>query len=221
MKVHCFFEQSGTFKNEFIKLGFNSFDYDLHNDFLHTDYIIDLFNQIELAYSNKFSIFDSITKGDLIFAFFPCVRFSHRMILNYKRSKISKYFAYDDILKTEENIRFFNECAYMYELVSKLAIICLRKGIKLIIENPYNERHILTQFWYFKASIIHLDRTLFGDTLKKPTQYFFIGFQPKQNVLFEPLTAKPCNIVSNLSKVERSLISSEYAYRFIKTYIID
>ena len=27
MKYHCFFEQSGTFKNEFKKLGFEAFDY--------------------------------------------------------------------------------------------------------------------------------------------------------------------------------------------------
>lgn len=28
-KVHCFFEQSGTFKNEFRKLGYEAFDYDI------------------------------------------------------------------------------------------------------------------------------------------------------------------------------------------------
>ena len=31
--VHCFFEQSGTFKNEFKKLGFRAFDYDIQNNF--------------------------------------------------------------------------------------------------------------------------------------------------------------------------------------------
>lgn len=29
MKVHCFFEQSGTFKNEFKKLGHEAYDYDM------------------------------------------------------------------------------------------------------------------------------------------------------------------------------------------------
>lgn len=37
-KVHCFFEQSGTFKNEFIKLGIPAFDYDLQDHFGETDY---------------------------------------------------------------------------------------------------------------------------------------------------------------------------------------
>lgn len=52
--VHLLFEQSGTFKNEFKKLGFvNSFDYDILNDFGETDFQIDLFNEIENAYIKK------------------------------------------------------------------------------------------------------------------------------------------------------------------------
>ena len=49
-KVHCFFEQSGTFKNEFKKLGYEAFDYDIQNHFGETDYVIDLFIEIENAY---------------------------------------------------------------------------------------------------------------------------------------------------------------------------
>ena len=36
-KAHCFFEQSGTFKNEFKKLGIEAEDYDILNDFGETD----------------------------------------------------------------------------------------------------------------------------------------------------------------------------------------
>ena len=49
-KVHCFFEQSGTFKNEFIKLGIPSEDYDIQDNFGQTDHKIDLFNEIETSY---------------------------------------------------------------------------------------------------------------------------------------------------------------------------
>lgn len=49
-KVHCFFEQSGTFKNEFIKLGIPAEDYDIQNNFGQTDHVIDLFGEIEKAY---------------------------------------------------------------------------------------------------------------------------------------------------------------------------
>lgn len=44
-KVHCLFEQSGTFK----KLGYEAFDYDIQNNFDETDRVIDLFAEIEPA----------------------------------------------------------------------------------------------------------------------------------------------------------------------------
>lgn len=51
-KVHCFFEQSGTFKNEFKKLGYEAEDYDIQNNFGETDNVIDLFGEIEKEYDN-------------------------------------------------------------------------------------------------------------------------------------------------------------------------
>lgn len=49
-KAHCLFEQSGTFKNEFIKLGIPALDYDIQNEYGQTDHVIDLFSQIELGW---------------------------------------------------------------------------------------------------------------------------------------------------------------------------
>lgn len=46
MTVHCLFEQSGTFKNEFKKLGYEAYDYDIQNEFGETDFVIDLFEEI-------------------------------------------------------------------------------------------------------------------------------------------------------------------------------
>lgn len=62
-KVHCFFEQSGTFKNEFIKLGIPAEDYDIQNNFGETDHQDDLFKAIEEAYEGKPSLFDKIEGG--------------------------------------------------------------------------------------------------------------------------------------------------------------
>lgn len=59
-KVHCFFEQSGTFKNEFIKMGIPAEDYDIQNNFGETDHVEDLFKAIEDAYDGKPSLFDQI-----------------------------------------------------------------------------------------------------------------------------------------------------------------
>lgn len=50
-KVHCLFEQSGTFKQEFLKLGISAEDYDIQNNFNQTDHVVDLFAAIEKAYS--------------------------------------------------------------------------------------------------------------------------------------------------------------------------
>ena len=82
-KVFCFFEQSGTFKNEFIKLGIPAVDIDIQNNFGQTDHVIDLFDQIEREYDKTRqdktrqdkTIFDTIGPDDLIIAFFPCIYF--------------------------------------------------------------------------------------------------------------------------------------------------
>ena len=52
--------------------------------------MIDLFAEIETAYGGKESIFDRITKDDLILAFFPCVRFENQIMLAF-RGAISWY----------------------------------------------------------------------------------------------------------------------------------
>ena len=49
-KVHCFFEQSGTFKREFIKMGIPAEDYDIQNNFGETDHVCDLFCHINAAF---------------------------------------------------------------------------------------------------------------------------------------------------------------------------
>ena len=48
--IHLFFEQSGTFKNEFKKLGFNAYDYDILNQFNETDNVVDLYAEIDKSY---------------------------------------------------------------------------------------------------------------------------------------------------------------------------
>lgn len=48
--IYCLFEQSGVFKNEFKKLGYEAYDADIQNNFGETDFQIDLFAEIENAY---------------------------------------------------------------------------------------------------------------------------------------------------------------------------
>lgn len=83
-KVFCLFEQSGHFKNAFKELGIPAEDYDILNDFGETDHVVDLFREIDKAYEGKPSLFDQITKDDLVMAFFPCTRFEDQIILGFR-----------------------------------------------------------------------------------------------------------------------------------------
>ena len=49
--VHCFFEQSGTFKKAFKELGYKAIDYDILNDFGETNKVVDLYKNIDLAFN--------------------------------------------------------------------------------------------------------------------------------------------------------------------------
>ena len=94
-KVHCLFEQSGTFKNEFIKLGIPAEDYDIQNNFGETDNVVDIFEHIENAYDGKPSLFDNVRGGDLIMAFFPCIRFCSAKFNRTHNIHYSKTYNYE------------------------------------------------------------------------------------------------------------------------------
>ena len=218
--IYLLFEQSGTFKNEFKKLGFeNSYDYDILNDFGETDFQIDLFNEIEKAYERE-SIFDKMTSDDLIFAFFPCTRFEAQIQMHY-RGDARQQQNWSVLQKVENAMKLHNELTNLYNLLCKLVIVCITRNLKLIIENPYGGNY-LEKFFPIKPKVIDLDRSENGDYFKKPTQFRFINCEPKYNLIFEPkIINNNLKKISNSSnKVERSLISKEYANRFIRTYII-
>lgn len=218
--VHCFFEQSGTFKNEFKKLGYKSFDYDILNDFGETDYKLNLFDEIINAFNGYSSVFDSILPDDLIIAFFPCVRFSAQahMLFQCTANQL-KYLP--DIDKLFKVMDFHHELSVLYELFCKLCIVCLARGLRLIIENPFAREHYLTRYFPLKPKIVDFDRRLRGDDFKKPTQYWFLNCEPKFCFLPEAyVLGGGKTIVSASSSVERSLINPVYAERFIKEFIL-
>lgn len=220
MKFHCLFEQSGTFKNKFKKLGYKAYDYDILNDFGETDYQIDLFNEIENGYLGLNSIFDKMIVGDTIIAFFPCTRFEDQVIMNFKGIN-SGYKNWNLEKKLSNDLKLCKELNRNYQLITKLAIICIRKNIPLIIENPYSTQHFLTRYWCIKPKIIDKNRYENGDYYKKPTQYWFINCEPKNNLVFEPLELVEKKIITKENTVNRSMIHPQYARRFIKEFILD
>ena len=219
-KFYCLFEQSGTFKNEFKKLGYEAYDYDIQDEFGETDYVCDLFVDIECAYDNKESIFDDISSEDTIIAFFPCVRFEDQIQMAFRGTQFQMK-NWSDEQKLENDIKLHRELSDLYETITKLAIVCIRKNIPLIIENPYSTTHYLTKYWAIPSKVIDKDRRTRGDYYQKPTQYWFINCEPKYNMILEPQIWHKTKTVENISnKTERSLISKEYANRFIREFII-
>ena len=225
-KVHCFFEQSGTFKNEFIKLGIPAEDYDIQNNFGETDHVVDLFKQIEDAYEGKPSIFDNIRKGDLIMAFFPCIYFSSNNTLHFDGSWITYHQRGMTELEINDAIlERGRQRQYFYEILLKLFSVCTMKGLRLIVENPYATHHYLHANFPYKPNLIDYDRRRRGDYFKKPTQYFFHNCEPTYGESFQqPKEVKNVKQLSGgkggLCNEERSLISPDYARNFICDFIL-
>lgn len=191
------------------------------DDFGETDYKIDLFGEINKAYDREESIFDNINKDDQILAFFPCTRFEAQILLSF-RGEAWQQKNWTPEQKLEYSIKLHEELHELYVLISKLVIVCIRKGLKIIIENPYSEQHYLTRYWSIKSTFKDMDRTIRGDYYKKPTQYWFINCKPTYRPLFEPQIWQPekKTIKNTHNKVERSMISKEYANRFIREFIL-
>lgn len=228
MIAHCFFEQSGTFKNEFKKLGIEAYDYDILNDYGETDYQIDLFKEIETAYRGGVSVFDKISQDDLIMAFFPCTRFEAKIPLMF-RGESYQMKKYTDRQKLETSMKLHKELHRNYMLISQMVCICLDHGLKMVIENPCTSPHYLTTYWCIKPKVIDKDRRQNGDYMKKPTQFWFINCEPKQNLVMEPIDFVEQRRVDYITKgntgknrtVARSEIHPQYASRFIRQYLID
>lgn len=226
-KVYCFFEQSGTFKNEFKKLGYEAYDYDIQNNFGETDYVIDLFKEIENAYDNKPSVFDKITNGDLVIAFFPCIYFEAVQMTYYTFDCINlrgknKKQQYDIVIERIKNRELFLIILY------KLCGISETKGLRLIIENPTTKPHYLlhTQNFIKEPSFIDKNRMLRGDYFKKPTAYWFFNCEPTYGCSYqndkEQKIISSCKggIMAGMCSEERSMISPDYARNFICDFIL-
>lgn len=224
-KIHCLFEQSGTFKNEFKKLGYDAYDYDIQDNFNETDYVADLFKNIEDAYDGYPSLFDNFTKDDLIVAFFPCIYFCAMSQVafnwgytNYKN--LSYKEKTDEILKRSVNREKF------FSLLVKLCAISMDRGLRLIVENPWSEQTYLKANFVTKPTFVDNDRTVRGDFFKKPTAYWFFNCNPASGLTIQNDKKRKTIMSSNgsgkagLCSEERSMISPDYARNFIFDFII-
>lgn len=220
MTVHCLFEQSGTFRDAFKKFGCEAYDYDIDNQFGKTDYQLDLFKEIQAGYNGEPSIFDNFKEDDLIIAFFPCIRFSAVIMKEFNNpNKVG-------IQQKLEYAKKLNKEQYeMFWLICDLFLLADARNLRLIVENPYTQPHFLTYYFPIKPKVIDMDRRVLGDKFMKPTQYWFVNMEPKNNKLHRPFEfgkKRTSLTIDNISKgLTRSLIEPEYAENFIKKYILD
>lgn len=232
-KVHCFFEQSGTFKNEFLKLGIPAEDYDIQNNFGETDHVIDLFGEIENEYDNLTqdtrhkTLFDSINPcQDLVMAFFPCIYFECIQALYFccQRHEMQKKTLAEQIAYAMDRLE---QRTHFHKLIYKLAAIADILKIRLIIENPATAPHYLIQGQNFPPpTIIDKNRMLRGDVFEKPTAYWFFNCEPTHGFTWQ--NDKEQKIINKckgskgdgLCSEERSMIHPDYARNFICDFIL-
>lgn len=224
--VHCLFEQSGTFKNEFRALGIPALDYDIQNNFAQTDHVVDLFGEIEKCVGGGTSVFDSFSKDDLIMAFFPCIYFETIQQLVFalasrNQEKLTMTERIEVALdRLEQRTKF-------HALLYRLLWIAYGRGLRLIIENPATPpNYLITGQNFPTPTIIDKDRMKRGDFFKKPTAYWFINCEPTyqesfQNDKTQQIICKAKKSpMADLCSEERSMMSPDYARNFICDFIL-
>lgn len=224
-KIYCFFEQSGTFKNEFRKLGYEAEDYDIQNEYGQTDHICDLFAEIERGYDGKPSIFDYITSDDLILAFFPCIYFcaTSQMSIYWSCTNYRAMSVHD---KTEAILERSKNREKYFRLAVKMLTIAQERGGRLIMENPWSEQTFLKWNFVKGPDLVDMNRTKRGDFYNKPTAYWFINCTPTSGQSYQRAKIHKTFMTSRGSKTaglcskERSEISPDYARNFICDFIL-
>ena len=172
------------------------------------------------------SIFDNITKDDLIMAFFPCIYFTGSTNPLYYTLENLNYKNMTTVQKIDAMLQRSKSRQQFYELIIKLVGVCLDKGCRLIIENPYSPLHYLCNNFFKAPDVFDKDRQRRGDYFRKPTGYWFFNCVPTIGYSYQKPKEKKsvfsCKGSNNagLCSEERSLISPDYARNFICDFIL-
>ena len=217
--VHLLFEQSGTYKEVFHELGYKAYDYDIDNQFNKTDYVIDLFNEIEKAYNHEPSIFDNIKEDDLIMSFFPCTYFSVQNELIWSRKqKQFKYYTKEQADKYV-NDRLATREKFFQTLIKYIHVV-KERNLKMMFENPYARNYLLSRKEIKQPDLIIEDRSKLGDNHIKPSAFWFYNFEP---TFFSQFIYKNQSQVlkhNEINGILRSQMHKDFARNFVNKYIL-
>jgi hypothetical protein len=233
-KVHCLFEQSGTFKNEFIKLGIPAEDYDIQNNFGQTDHVTDLFAEIESEYRQQATgnrqqatVFSGIDQEkDLMLAFFPCIYFEtiQQLYFCLSKNEMQKKPKAEQIDYAIDRLEKRTE---LHKLLYKLAWLAYKMEFRLVVENPATPpNYLITGQNFPPPTIIDRNRMLRGDVFRKPTAYWFFNCEPTHGFTLqhdkEQKKIQDCHRSNGdgLCSEERSMIHPDYARNWICDFIL-
>ena len=188
--MHCFFEQSGTFKREFIKLGIPAEDYDIQNNFGETDHTDDLFAEIEF--------------------FWTCVNYRTKSMkektdLILQRSKDREYFfslAVKMLAVAEmRGLRLVMENPWSEQTFLKANFVAPPTVVDMDRTKRGDYYTKPTAYWFINCKPTH------GRSFQRPKEHKTI------------MTSKGASR-AGLCSEERSMISPDYARNFICDFII-
>lgn len=160
-------------------------------------------------------------------AFFPCIYFtgsSNPLLFslscrNYHDMDIREVL--DRIIERSKD----REC--FYGLLVKMIGVALKRGIPIILENPYSSQSFLCNNFLKNPDVIDNNRMVRGDYFVKPTGYWFFNCEPnvgmvtfQKNKKQKIIRNMKSGIAAGICSEERSMISPDYARNFICDFIL-
>lgn len=165
-------------------------------------------------------------------AFFPCIYFCTYAEFNMRQTNEAMK-GWSKEKQWAWKLEFGRNRHHFFELALKMAAITEIRGLRMIMENPWNEVNYTNYHWFRKPSLIDKNRQLRGDYFHKPTAYWYYGCEPTYGQSYQkPKETKRIvkygngadiakgSSKSGLCSEERSMISPDYARNFICDFIL-
>ena len=160
------------------------------------------------------------------YGIFPCIYFTGSTNPLYYTLENLNYQKMTTAQKIDAMLQRSKSRQYFYELIIKLVGVCLDRGVRIIIENPYSPLHYLCNNFFKAPDVFDRNRQHRGDYFTKPTGYWYFNCVPTHGSSYqEPKEKKTiyCWRGSNKAGIcseERSMISPDYARNFICDFIL-
>lgn len=159
-------------------------------------------------------------------AFFPCIHFCDAKTLFFMGVSIGqKEKPLHDLMR--QNIGFARQRESFFYKLMEMVAVCSERGLRLIIENPYNTSGMTyLENNFIRPTIIDKNRMMRGDFFVKPTGYWFInctptmGFSEQRDKTQKTIMKCKRTKGDGLCSEERSMISPDYARNFICDFIL-